>query len=379
MATFAQAGVSERCRERASARRLRTSGLLSLIAALASPAAPARAQSQGASRRRARHRWRFHPHRQHPHPPERDRRARNGPDLPARRPSYACGEKARHALSLILQTIRAARPGATGTSASSPTARSGMDLGARWWHPVGLQLRRLRARRPRPEPRGGLWAGSFDQPQEWRRRSTRGATSCPARKRHLQDLGPQPYSDRNVLPRRFRNLRQLRACRICRDAPRYGAGSPHEPRPVLQGSASARLCIASQAPGTRAHASGMPFSDPSGVRLRSWLGSRRGGVLRRRPGRHRADGLVLSGAGREGRRPAARRECAEAWRVPLFSALPNLELILVIGQYAQAWHLGDDFRDGLTGTVEALARYPWPPRRPACCRCRIRPGATTAG
>src|SRR4051794_27383740 len=63
----------------------------------------------------------------------------------------------------------------------------------------------------------------------------------------------------------------LRACRICRDAPRFGGPLPHEPRPIVQGSASARLCIASQAPGTRAHASGKPFMDPSGVRLRRWL------------------------------------------------------------------------------------------------------------
>src|SRR5277367_5424539 len=65
---------------------------------------------------------------------------------------------------------------------------------------------------------------------------------------------------------------EIRACRICRDAPRYGAPLPHEPRPVFQVSASARLCIAGQAPGVRVHASGRPYTDPSGVRLRSWIG-----------------------------------------------------------------------------------------------------------
>src|SRR5947208_6761608 len=65
---------------------------------------------------------------------------------------------------------------------------------------------------------------------------------------------------------------QLRECRVCRDTPRYGRPLPHEPRPIFQGCTTARLCIASQAPGTRAYASGTPFYDPSGVRLRAWLG-----------------------------------------------------------------------------------------------------------
>ena len=64
----------------------------------------------------------------------------------------------------------------------------------------------------------------------------------------------------------------IRACRVCRDAPRYGAPLPHEPRPVFQVSTSARLCVAGQAPGVRVHASGRPYTDPSGVRLRGWLG-----------------------------------------------------------------------------------------------------------
>src|SRR3712207_8579472 len=72
-----------------------------------------------------------------------------------------------------------------------------------------------------------------------------------------------PCSDFDIL------AAALRACRLCRDLP-TGA-LPHEPQPILQGSATARLCIASQAPGTRAHASGVPFHDPSGTRLRAWL------------------------------------------------------------------------------------------------------------
>jgi len=144
---------------------------------------------------------------------------------------------------------------------------------------------------------------------------------------------------------------QLRACRICRDAPRYGSALPHEPRPILQGSALARLCIASQAPGTRAHASGIPFDDRSGTRLREWLGIDRAMFYDASKVAIVPMGSCFPGQDAKGGDLGPRRECAEAWRKPLFQALPNLELILLIGQYAQSWHLGDAFRDGLTGTV----------------------------
>jgi len=144
--------------------------------------------------------------------------------------------------------------------------------------------------------------------------------------------------------------RGLRACRICRDAPLFGAPLPHEPRPILQGSGTARLCIASQAPGNRANVSGKPFDDPSGVRLKSWLDlddarfydSRRVAIV--------PMGHCFPGYDRHGGDIAPRRECAPTWREPVFAALPNLELILVIGLYAQAWHLGRS-RAGLTDTV----------------------------
>ena len=64
----------------------------------------------------------------------------------------------------------------------------------------------------------------------------------------------------------------IRTCRLCRDAPMFAPPLPHEPRPVLRVSASARILVAGQAPGTRVHASGAPFTDPSGVRLRDWMG-----------------------------------------------------------------------------------------------------------
>jgi uracil-DNA glycosylase len=166
-------------------------------------------------------------------------------------------------------------------------------------------------------------------------------------------------------PDDFHTLAQgLKACRICRDAPRHGPALPHEPRPILQGSPSARLCIASQAPGTRAHASGVPFSDRSGARLRDWLGLDEAAFYDPARVAIVPMGACFPGQDSKGGDLPPRRECAETWRAPIFAALPNLELVLLIGQYAQAWHLGDDFRDGLTQTVQRWRELLAGPRNP---------------
>jgi uracil-DNA glycosylase len=143
-----------------------------------------------------------------------------------------------------------------------------------------------------------------------------------------------------------------RACRICRDAPRHGLPLPHEPRPIIQASPRARLCLAGQAPGTRVHASGIPFTDPSGVRLRGWLGMDEATF-------HDPDKLAIvpmggcyPGLDAKGGDLPPRRECAPAWRARLMAALPNVEMILLVGQYAMRWHLGPDWNGSLTRTVE---------------------------
>lgn len=146
-------------------------------------------------------------------------------------------------------------------------------------------------------------------------------------------------------------LAELRACRICRDEPVHLPRLPHEPRPVIQAAESARLLIASQAPGTRVHASGRPFTDRSGDRLRDWLGldharfydASRVAIV---PMGHCFPGLD----GKGGDLPP-RRECAPAWRSRVLAGLPEIELILVIGRYAQAWHLGPKAAADLTATV----------------------------
>lgn len=144
----------------------------------------------------------------------------------------------------------------------------------------------------------------------------------------------------------------VRACRVCRDGP-GGAPLPHEPRPVLQGAGSARLLISGQAPGTRVHASGRPFTDPSGDRLRHWLGigeevfydESRVAIL--------PMGFCFPGHDDKGGDLPPRPECAPLWRSRLLAAMPNLQLILLVGQYAQRWHPGVRTRQraSLTATV----------------------------
>ena len=159
-------------------------------------------------------------------------------------------------------------------------------------------------------------------------------------------------------------LAQIRACRICADEP-DGAPLAHEPRPVLRVSKSARLAVVGQAPGTRVHASGVPFSDPSGDRLRAWMGVtaeefydvRRVAII--------PMGFCFPGQDAKGGDLPPRPECAKRWRTRLFAQLPQIELMLLIGGYAQRWHLAASARAGVTATVEAwrtIVESPGPPR-----------------
>lgn len=143
---------------------------------------------------------------------------------------------------------------------------------------------------------------------------------------------------------------EIRDCRICRDAP-HGEPLPHEPRPVFRISCTARLAIFGQAPGARVHQSGTPFTDPSGDRLRAWMGvtaeefydTTRVAIV--------PMGFCFPGTDAKGADLPPRRECAKQWRVRLLSQLDRLELALVVGSYAQGWHLGDRSKATLTETV----------------------------
>ncbi|WP_422024609.1 uracil-DNA glycosylase family protein [Roseibium sp.] len=148
----------------------------------------------------------------------------------------------------------------------------------------------------------------------------------------------------------------VRACRFCVEKPEK-APLPHEPRPVLQTSSTARICISGQAPGTRVHKSGRPFTDPSGDRLRSWMGIGEDvfydpDLLAIVP-----MGFCFPGLDAKGGDLPPRPECRKVWHDRVFAAMPQIELILVIGQYAQAYHLGKARKGSLTETVAAWQTY----------------------
>jgi uracil-DNA glycosylase len=148
----------------------------------------------------------------------------------------------------------------------------------------------------------------------------------------------------------------IHGCRLCRDAPR-GAVLPHEPRPVLRVARTARICICGQAPGTRVHASGIPFTDPSGDRLRAWMGVTADEFYDESRIAIVPMGFCFPGLDAKGGDLPPRREGAPAWRNALFAALPQFELILLIGQYAQRWHLGAGAKPTLTETVANWRDY----------------------
>lgn len=143
---------------------------------------------------------------------------------------------------------------------------------------------------------------------------------------------------------------EIRACRRCLTDP-TGAPLPHEPRPVIRGKATARIAICGQAPGTRVHASGIPFTDPSGVRLRAWMGLSEVEFYDEAVCAVVPMGFCFPGLSANGSDLPPRRECAALWRARVFAALPQVELILAIGQYAQRWHLGPLAQRSLTETV----------------------------
>jgi uracil-DNA glycosylase len=145
-------------------------------------------------------------------------------------------------------------------------------------------------------------------------------------------------------------LTEIRACRAC------AAHLPHGPRPVLQVGRAARVLVVGQAPGARVHASGIPWDDKSGERLRAWMGIG--------PERfYDPDSVALvpmgycyPGRGTSGDLPP-RRECAELWLERVLGEMPHIELTLLVGAYAQQRFLGNARRASLTETVAGWRDY----------------------
>jgi len=146
-------------------------------------------------------------------------------------------------------------------------------------------------------------------------------------------------------------LKEVRACQLC-------AGQlPLGPRPVLRVSATARVLIIGQAPGTRVHETGIPWNDPSGDRLRQWLDLDRDTFYDETRIAIIPMGLCYPGRHERGGDLPPRPECAPQWHERLLAHLPERRLTLLIGQYAQRWYLGKRARKTLTETVRAWRDY----------------------
>jgi uracil-DNA glycosylase len=145
-----------------------------------------------------------------------------------------------------------------------------------------------------------------------------------------------------------RLLQEVRACRLCE-------GRIPEPNPVLRASASASVLVVGQAPGTRVHASGIPWNDPSGDRLRRWMGvsadtfydDSRVAII--------PMAFCYPGKGKSGDLPPP-PECAHTWHQRLHRHLPRIRCTLLIGHYAQSHYLKEKYPN-LTGRVRDWRRF----------------------
>lgn len=145
-------------------------------------------------------------------------------------------------------------------------------------------------------------------------------------------------------------IASVKACDICK------AHLPLGPRPVFQIHPDAKILVAAQAPGLAVHETGIPFNDPSGDRLRQWMGITRDTFYNANKIALLPMGFCFPGTGKSGDLPP-RAECAPAWRKQLLAFMPSIELTLIIGQYAHKWHLRDTQKDTLTETVKNWHDY----------------------
>ncbi len=150
-------------------------------------------------------------------------------------------------------------------------------------------------------------------------------------------------------------LRDVRGCTLCEKS------LPHGVRPILQANTSAKVLIAGQAPGRKVHVSGVPFDDASGDRLREWMGISKDVFYDRDQIAILPMGFCYPGSEKSGDLPP-RPECEQAWRKRLLEQLPNIEVTLVLGKYAQAYHF-DHPHSTLTELVRSWENY-WPDKVP---------------
>lgn len=145
-------------------------------------------------------------------------------------------------------------------------------------------------------------------------------------------------------------LQQIRSCQYC------VAHLPLGPKPILRAHPTAQLLIVGQAPGIRVHQTGIPWNDPSGERLRTWLALDREPFYDERKIAIIPMGYCYPGTGLSGDYPP-RKECAQHWLPQLLACLPNIQLTLLIGHYAQQHYLRERVKINLTQTVQAFETY----------------------
>lgn len=167
----------------------------------------------------------------------------------------------------------------------------------------------------------------------------------------LRSAPPKRQKSGSLMPSFSSLLTEVRACVLCAEH------LPLGPRPIVQLHPSARILIAGQAPGRKVHETGVPFDDPSGDRLRDWLGISRDVFYDAKQVAILPMGFCFPGTGQSGDLPP-RTECAEKWRVACLSKLKALELTLVIGQYALNYHLPSEAAS-VTAAVQAWRKH-WP-------------------
>lgn len=145
-------------------------------------------------------------------------------------------------------------------------------------------------------------------------------------------------------------LREISRCVVC------ASSLSHEPRPVLSVGPDARILVIGQAPGRKVHATGIPWNDPSGDTLRTWLGVDREAFYDTRNFALMPMGFCYPGKDRSGDLPP-RPECAPLWHARLRRVMPHVQLTLLIGQYSQAHYLGDARGATLAETVSRAKEF----------------------
>ncbi len=145
-------------------------------------------------------------------------------------------------------------------------------------------------------------------------------------------------------------LAAIKSCNICKSR------LDHQPRPVVTASKTSRLVIIGQAPGSKVHETGIPWNDPSGDLLRIWMGIDKEVFYAAENIALMPMGFCYPGKGKSGDLPP-RPECAPRWHAKLLEQMPDVELIVLIGQYSQLYYLGKQRRGNLTETVQQFEDY----------------------